>query len=117
MVVATFLEDILGLILKYPRLSSTRLAYAHAEWQAESTLQLHRLAQESLGLGTWKRTDEAVPVTHLGDILAVLDVANPKHACMVVPSEELEGPTASQRSASVRARAKYERVPSGTDLL
>jgi len=129
MLIATFLEDIIGLLLKFPRFSSGRLAYAHAEWQAQSTLQLHRLAHENLGLVTWTRTDEAIPVTQRGDTLAVLDVMDSKHARMAAPSEELERLNAPQKTAgveemeleqvespkqqpSVRARAKYERVPS-----
>lgn len=52
-------------------------------------MQLQRMVNENLGLGTWTRTDEAVPITELGDTLAVLDVENPKHARLIVPTEEL----------------------------
>ncbi|KAF3000316.1 hypothetical protein E8E13_009145 [Curvularia kusanoi] len=112
MLIATFLEEIVGLILKYPRLSSPNLVYAYASWQASSTLQLHRLANENLGLGTWSRTNEAVPVTVLNDTLAVLDVADPRHARMVAPSEELSHLAPSTRQSGIKARATYERVPS-----
>lgn len=112
MLTGTFVEDIIGALLKHPRFSNGKLAYAHAEWQAQSTLQIHRLAHENLGCGAWKRTDEAVPVTDMGDALAVLDVADPKRVRMVVPSEELGRFGAPLKSARVRVRADYERVPS-----
>jgi hypothetical protein len=116
MLIGVFLEDIISLLLKIPGLSSTKLAYAHSAWLAESTLQLHRLAHENLGLGSWKRTDEAIPVTHLDVALAVLDVTDPKHARMVVPNQELEYLSPVQKDANVRARVKYERVPSSAQL-
>lgn len=116
MLFGVFLEDIISLLLKIPGLSSTKLAYAHSAWLAESTLQLHRLAHENLGLGSWKRTDEAIPVTHSDVALAVLDVTDPKHARMVVPTEELEYLNPVQKDANVRARVKYERVPSSAQL-
>lgn len=116
MLIATFLENIVSLLLRYPWLPFTRLAYAHAEWKAESTLQLHRLAHENLGLGTWTKTDEAIPVTHVGDTLAMLDVRDAKHARMIAPSEELEHLTSPQMNVNVRMRAKYERVSSSVHL-
>ncbi|KAF3051693.1 hypothetical protein E8E11_011175 [Didymella keratinophila] len=116
MLIAMFLENIINLILRIPWLSFSRLEYAHAEWKAESTLQLHRLAHENLGLGRWTKTDEAIPVTHVGDTLAMLDVRDAKHARMVAPSEELEHLTPSPMNDNVRMRAKYERVPSSVQL-
>jgi hypothetical protein len=116
MLIGVFLEDIISVLLRYPGLSSTKVAYAHSAWLAESTLQLHRLAHENLGLGSWKRTDEAIPVTHLVVALAVLDVTDPKHARMVVPNQELEYLSPVQKDANVRARVKYERVPSSAQL-
>ncbi|KAF2623613.1 hypothetical protein BU25DRAFT_308937, partial [Macroventuria anomochaeta] len=50
-----------------------------------STLQLQRIAHENLGLGTWKRTDEQIPVTNKGDILGVFDTTDRKHARLVKP--------------------------------
>ena len=116
MLIGTFLEDIISLVLKVPGLSSTKLAYAHSAWLAESTLQLHRQAHENLGLGSWKRTDEAIPVTHSDVALAVLDVTDLKHVRMVVQTEELEYLSSAQNDANVRARVKYERVPSSAQL-
>lgn len=63
---------------------------AHAEWKAGSTLQLQRIAHQNLGLGTWKRTDEAVPVTAKGDTLGIFDVSNPNHARLVKPQVGIE---------------------------
>lgn len=43
-------------------------------------MQLQRLVHESVGLGTWEKTDESVPVTAVGALLGVLDISDPKHA-------------------------------------
>lgn len=117
MLISTFVEELFALLLRYPRLRSAKLMYSHAEWQAGSTLQLQRLAHENLGLGTWTRTDEAIPITEPGDTLGVLDVANSKHARMVVPTEELdivdsvEGPF-----VNAKPTARYSRLPSTENL-
>lgn len=84
-----FVEELFALFLRYPRLRSAKLIYSYCEWQAGSTLQLQRLAHENLGLGTWTRTDEAIPVTEPGDTLGVLEVTDSKHVHMVIPTEEL----------------------------
>lgn len=89
MLTSAFVEELFALFLRYPRLRSAKLIYSYFEWQAGSTLQLQRLAHENLGLGTWTRTDEAIPVTELGDTLGVLDVTKSKHVRMVIPTEEL----------------------------
>ena len=112
MLVAIFLEDLIGLLLKHTRLSNTRLAFAHATWKANSTMQLHRLAHENLGLGTWKRTDEDIPVTGRGEVLAVYDVEERRHVRMRTPSEELDELSTLKKGLSVRVRKEYERVPS-----
>jgi hypothetical protein len=112
MLVAMFLEDLIGLLIKHTRLSNTRLAFAHATWKASSTMQLHRLAHENLGLGSWKRTDEDIPVTGRGEMLGVFDVDDRRHVGMRLPSEEVELVAAGKEGVVVRGRKQYERVPS-----
>lgn len=64
----------------------SRSAYAQAEWQTGSPLQLQRLAHEALGLGAWSGADAAIPVTGSGDMLGVLDVSDEKHPRLVHPT-------------------------------
>lgn len=44
MLISTFLEDLVALVLRYPQFRNAKLVYSYAEWQAGSTLQLQRLA-------------------------------------------------------------------------
>ena len=91
MLLSIFIEEIFALTHRLPRLrSSQKLAYGQAEWQAGATLQLQRLAHENVGLGTWSRTDEAIPVTESGETLGVLDISNAKHARLVQSSIEMD---------------------------
>ena len=53
--------------------------YAYLEWTTNATLQLHRLAQEQLHMGTWSSACESVPITKGGEILASLDIIDLKH--------------------------------------
>ncbi|KAI0456529.1 hypothetical protein F5B21DRAFT_522677 [Xylaria acuta] len=53
--------------------------YAHFEWISNNSLQLHRLAQEELGLTKWSRCTEEVPTTDDDVYLASLDITDPKH--------------------------------------
>ncbi|KAK5636347.1 hypothetical protein RRF57_012059 [Xylaria bambusicola] len=53
--------------------------YAHCEWISNNSLQLHRLAQEELGLTKWSRCTEEVPTTDHDAYLASLDITDPKH--------------------------------------
>lgn len=114
---STFIENIFAILLRYPRFRIARLIYSYAEWQAGSTLQLQRMVNENLGLGTWTRTDKAVPATELGDTLGVLDVENPKHARLVVPTEELDimHPTISRLGITKRT-VGYSRLDSTTNI-
>lgn len=112
-----FVEEILALSLRVPRFRNEKLAYSLAEWQAGSTLQLQRLAHENLRLGTWKRTDEAIPVTEPGDMLGTLDITNTKHARMVAPGEERTVvEPAWNLSGNVKPSLRYSRLPSAEHL-
>jgi hypothetical protein len=113
MFLSTILEQTIAFVSKLPNLQRNRkITYGHAEWQANSTLQLQRLAHEGLGLGTWSRTDESVPVTELGDTLGVLDVSDRKHPRLVPPSVEMVNMGAVGWQVGSKARARYTEIPS-----
>jgi hypothetical protein len=117
MLISTFVEELFAFLLRYPRFRSAKLMYSHAEWQAGSTLQLQRLAHENLGLGTWTRADEAIPVTEPGDTLGVLDVSNTKHARMIVPTEELDIVAFTEgQLINAKQTARYSRLTSTENL-
>lgn len=53
--------------------------FARLEWAVNGTLQLQRLAHESLGYGTWSHCDEEIPLTGDGEHLGTLDLDDLKH--------------------------------------
>lgn len=114
--IATYLEELVSWIThRAPSLrTNRRFQYAFGEWQAYSTLQLQRLAHESLGLGTWSRTDESVPVTEKGDKLGVLDVTNGRHARLILPEQAsaVEDHGSWRNSHS----KKYAKIPNAEEL-
>lgn len=117
MLISAFVEEIFAFAIRHPRLRRAKLIYSLAEWQAGSTLQLQRLAHENLGLGTWTRTDEAVPVTEPGDALGTLNITNTKHARLVAPSEELTAvDPAGALPGNVKPSLRYSRLPSTDNL-
>ncbi|KAK5658070.1 hypothetical protein OQA88_2626 [Cercophora sp. LCS_1] len=71
-----FLQPILAYISKR-RMSGQ--SYAQFEWISNETLQLHRLAHEGIGSGTWSGATNSVPFTTPGELLDTLDVINPNH--------------------------------------
>ncbi|KAF3038648.1 hypothetical protein E8E12_005459 [Didymella heteroderae] len=92
MLISLYLEELFDLVLqRTPLRNPTRLRRGHSEWKARSTLQLQRIAHQNLGFGTWKRTDESIPVTNKGDILGTYDIANEKHVRLVNLSTERKG--------------------------
>ncbi|KAH7084584.1 hypothetical protein FB567DRAFT_400442, partial [Paraphoma chrysanthemicola] len=77
---ATLLDRILAALFRLDKLRTSHVwSYAYAEWQANSVLQLQRMAHENVGSGTWSRATDAIPVTQPGETLAVLDVTDRKH--------------------------------------
>lgn len=65
-------------------------SYSRLEWCTNETIQLQRLANEEIGLGVWDRTDETIPVTEKEDLLAVLDLTDPKHPRLKAPPVSYE---------------------------
>lgn len=79
-IVSTVIAPLAGWVDKW----SGRGEYTRLEWTFSDTLQFQRLAHEELGCGTW--TGEGVPITVLGEKLAVLDVSDPSHSRLVNPA-------------------------------
>lgn len=69
----------LNSILSWPLDHMGRTRYPKLEWATNEILQLQRLAHEASGTGTWSRGTGPIPVTRPGDLLAVLDIADPTH--------------------------------------
>ncbi|KAI1265475.1 hypothetical protein F5Y18DRAFT_417183 [Xylariaceae sp. FL1019] len=53
--------------------------YATQEWNANTTLQLQRLAHEGVGFGTWSKGADRIPVTESDELLACLNLQTPDH--------------------------------------
>jgi len=53
--------------------------YQRLEWSTNSFLQLQRLAYEEGGQGSWSERDGDVPVTEREELLAGLDIEDPKN--------------------------------------
>ncbi|KAL1616592.1 hypothetical protein SLS54_008327 [Diplodia seriata] len=90
-------------------------SYSRLEWVSNDVLQLQRLAHEELGLGgEWRNCAGAVPTTaKAGDVLAVLDVADPRHPRLKRPplssSTVFEEVTAEEvAAAEAREREREE---------
>ncbi|KAJ3566505.1 hypothetical protein NPX13_g7103 [Xylaria arbuscula] len=62
--------------------------YTHFEWISNNSLQLHRLAQEELGLTKWSRCTEEVPTTDCDAYLASLDITDPRHPVLHSPENQ-----------------------------
>ncbi|KAI0151786.1 hypothetical protein GGR57DRAFT_513738 [Xylariaceae sp. FL1272] len=63
--------------------------YATLEWTTNTTLQLQRLAHEGIGLGTWSKGTDKVPVTQADDLLGCLDLTTMSHP--VLGSQVVQG--------------------------
>ncbi|KAF2262432.1 hypothetical protein CC78DRAFT_618493 [Lojkania enalia] len=84
MILAAYLENILDWVIKL-RGQNQESIYARLEWQTNSTLHFQRLAHEALGLGTWTRTSDFIPVTEPVEKLGILDISDPKHTRLTDP--------------------------------
>ncbi|PVH98268.1 hypothetical protein DM02DRAFT_596251 [Periconia macrospinosa] len=93
-----------------PLSHNQKFMYARAEWQAGSTLQIQRMAHENLGMGTWSRANQGVPVTEKGDRIAVLDVRDEMHPRMMRPDIRPKESPGVTPDSSVRAMSKGERA-------
>jgi hypothetical protein len=109
---ATFLETILAVLFHFQRFREKEsLNYAYAEWQVGSTLQLQRIAHESVGAGNWTRATKAVPVTQSDDALAVLDITDREHPRLVPSPIETREVDVIKESMGGRVSARYSKIP------
>lgn len=112
MLAALFLEPILAGLFKIPWVQHSRgLRYAYAEWQVGSTLQIHRLAHESLGAGSWSNTTGPVPITKAGEQLAALDISNSAHPHLARSSVELAKVDYNESPVRGEASPRYSKLP------
>jgi hypothetical protein len=63
-------------------------SYQQLEWRTNDALQLQRLAYEEIGAGTWHNAAEIVPLTQQGEYLPPLDITDPEHPKLCVPSSD-----------------------------
>lgn len=117
MLAAFLLEPVLAVLFKSSWLQDNRrLRYAYAEWQAGSTLQIQRLAHESLGVGTWSNATATVPTTQANEKLAALDISDSSHARLTRSSMELGKVDYATCSAQKGPLPRYSRVPSAEQI-
>lgn len=117
MLAAMLLEPILaGLFKLHWFQKNPKLRYAYAEWKAGSTLQIQRLANESLGVGNWSTTAGTVPVTAPGDALAILDISEYKHPRLVPPYVEPARASYSREPNETRSSVRYAKIASTEPL-
>lgn len=86
-IVSYILEPLLSCIQKRWRFLDK---YSRLEWCANETLQPQRLAHEELGLGTWHRGAEPVPLVNAGDRLAMLNLEDLEHPRLKPPPQGLD---------------------------
>jgi hypothetical protein len=53
------------------------------------TLQLQRLAHETLGAGNWFNTNQEYPITEPEELLAILDILDYSHPILKLPPNEI----------------------------
>lgn len=108
------LEPVLAAVFKLHWFQDNqKLRYAYAEWQAGSTLQIQRLAHESLGVGTWSNATGTVPITQGDEKLATLDISDLSHARLRRCSVELNKVGDTHESLQKGGLLPhYSRVPS-----
>ncbi|KAK8122765.1 hypothetical protein PG984_011435 [Apiospora sp. TS-2023a] len=94
-------EPLLGWLQKRGRYNQ----YAYLEWEAGTAIQLHRMANDQLGHGHWMKCDERIPITQPGDILASLDISDPKHPMLAIGSST--GNTASEETKTETTGQKW----------
>ncbi|KAF2004093.1 hypothetical protein P154DRAFT_572543 [Amniculicola lignicola CBS 123094] len=89
MLMAVFLEQIAGWVDRIRH--DGKPSYKQLEWETNSTLQLQRLAHESLGFGDWSHPTDVVPVTKKGGDIGILDFTDLGHPSLRHPTERESG--------------------------
>ncbi|KAK8103523.1 cytochrome p450 protein, partial [Apiospora kogelbergensis] len=66
-------------ILKWLQKRGFYSMYKYLEWEGNTAIQLHRVAQDQLSNGTWEHCNKTIPTTQPGEPLGPFDIRNPKH--------------------------------------
>lgn len=70
--------------------------YAYLDWVTNESLQLHRLAHEELGWGTWSHATNDIPIVQKDEPLAYLDMGNLDHPRLCLPDRSKQEETSSE---------------------
>ena len=74
------------------------------------------MAHEEAGFGTWERCTKDVPITAKGEVLAILDVNDPKHPVLLKTSVlPLNRPIQPMSQASFKQDTPHIVAPEVTD--
>lgn len=111
--VSYLLEPLSSVILK--RYGHHR--HQHLEWTANSTLQLQRLAHEGLGLGTWSKCTDDIPITKPDELLGCLDTTDCKHPVISTPLKPENGLSKIHSATGTLETATLNNVTSGEQTL
>ncbi|KAJ2995274.1 hypothetical protein NUW58_g1320 [Xylaria curta] len=101
-------------ILSYFHHEKKYKQYAYLEWVTNETLQLHRLAHEEAGWGTWSNATETIPTTKEGELLAPLDLedlSHPKLRRPLVNPENTESSISGYDNRASMSRDNRPNVP------
>ncbi|KAK8062141.1 hypothetical protein PG997_014238 [Apiospora hydei] len=82
---------VLDPIFKFLHTRFRHRPYQHLEWRSNSTLQIHRQAEEQIGTSTWTKCTSRIPVSKADDVLSTLDIADPNHPKLRRPESKVSG--------------------------
>ncbi|GAP90438.2 putative cytochrome p450 [Rosellinia necatrix] len=88
--------------------------YKHLEWATNATLQLQRLAHESIRQGTWSKGTDTIPITEEDETLALLDISNLQHPVLRAPDKE-EGVSSQSQSVNGNTSAANDNDATNDD--
>lgn len=87
--------------------------YKYLEWTSHSVLQLQRQGHENLGLGTWEKCIDKVPICRPEEIMGTLDITDGSHPLLRRPSFDSELPGVKPEKTAQNSEA-VERVVDST---
>lgn len=105
------LSIFLDLLTSYFRSKLQKHEYKQVQWGLDGIFQLHRLAYEAAGQGTWTGSFNSIPVTKKGDLIRVPDFrADSRHPTLRM-REQREGP--AQLSDEITTVLSSDQSPGG----
>lgn len=101
------LEDLIFWIDKRRKIHK----HSRLEWVTNETLQTQRLAHEELGIGPWEgcASIHDVPVMVEGQLLAILDIRDPTHPRLRIPTPVATKPDSKLEAATTNCTEESER--------